>query len=285
MPMPGTPATSGTAGAAEKSTAQDKTAAAADDKKMPDAAAKRELTFDEFLSGSWVAQALPAMLKKTWDFVQSSVGGFLGVFGFLLSMIIVPLYLFYFLANGDLIARDWGGYLPIRQSAFKDEVVSALNEINGYIISFFRGQLIVAIINGALTGAGLLVMGLNFALLIGLLIMVLNLVPYIGILLCWFPAVAIALVQYGDWFHPLIVTLIFISVQQIDGLFISPKVVGDSVGLHPMTVIMSVFVWSLLMGGLLGAILAIPLTATLKVLLNRYVWQPRMAARAGAGAP
>src|SRR5581483_8660298 len=64
-------------------------------------------------------------------------------------------------------------------------------------------------------------------------------------------------------------------VQQVDGLFVTPKIVGESVGLHPMTVIVSVFVWSLLMGGLLGAILAVPMTATVKVLLRRYVWERR----------
>jgi predicted PurR-regulated permease PerM len=76
------------------------------------------------------------------------------------------------------------------------------------------------------------------------------------------------------------VTGIFVVVQQIDGLFITPKIVGESVGLHPMTVIVSVFMWSLLMGGLLGAILAVPLTATLKVLLKRYVWEKRLRAEA-----
>jgi predicted PurR-regulated permease PerM len=65
-------------------------------------------------------------------------------------------------------------------------------------------------------------------------------------------------------------------VQQIDGLFITPKIVGDSVGLHPMTVMASVFVWSLLLGGLLGAILAVPMTATVKVLLRRYIWERRL---------
>jgi predicted PurR-regulated permease PerM len=74
------------------------------------------------------------------------------------------------------------------------------------------------------------------------------------------------------------VTGIFIAVQQVDGLFITPKIVGESVGLHPMTVIVSVFVWSLLMGGLLGAILAVPMTATVKVLLRRYVWERRFRA-------
>jgi predicted PurR-regulated permease PerM len=69
------------------------------------------------------------------------------------------------------------------------------------------------------------------------------------------------------------VTIIFfLIVAQIDGLVTTPRIVGNSVGLHPMTVIMSVFLWTLVLGGLLGAVLAIPLTATLKVLLRRYVW-------------
>ena len=73
--------------------------------------------------------------------------------------------------------------------------------------------------------------------------------------------------------HPLWVTIIFfLIVAQIDGLVTTPRIVGNSVGLHPMTVIMSVFLWTLVLGGLLGAVLAIPLTATLKVLLHRYVW-------------
>jgi predicted PurR-regulated permease PerM len=113
---------------------------------------------------------------------------------------------------------------------------------------------------------------------------VLNLIPYLGIMICWVPAVIIASVQGGVgtwvpgdpwWLFPLVVTSIFIVVQQVDGLFVTPKIVGESVGLHPMTVIVSVFVWSLLMGGLLGAILAVPMTATLKVLLRRYVWERR----------
>src|SRR4030095_6079921 len=77
------------------------------------------------------------------------------------------------------------------------------------------------------------------------------------------------------WLWPAVVTGIFIFVQQVVGLFVTPKIVGESVGLHPMTVIVSVFVWSLLMGGLLGAILAVPMTATIKVLLKRYVWERR----------
>ena len=252
-------------------------------------AAEAEQLYDlqHLISGDWMRTTLPAVLRNAWNLIRQSVGGFLGIFGFLLSMIIVPIYLYYFLIESRNISESWGDYIPLRASAFKDEVVSVLAEINGYLIAFFRGQLLVSLINGTATGIGLVTVGLDFGLLIGLLLCLLGLIPYLGIILCWIPAVIIAIVQGGAgtwvpsepwWLFPVVVTGIFAIVQQIDGLFITPKVVGESVGLHPMTVIVSVFVWSLLMGGLLGAILAVPMTATVKVLLKRYVWQRRFMA-------
>lgn len=250
------------------------------------AAAPTDPTLDiqQFINGASLEQGLMTVIQNTWKLIRSSVGGFLGVLGFMLSLIIVPVYLYYFLIEAPNISQSWGDYIPLRASAFKDEVVSAISEINGYLIAFFRGQLVVSIINGTATALGLVIIGLDFGLLIGLLLCVLGLIPYLGIILCWIPAVIIASVQGGVgtwipgdpwWLLPAVVTGIFVVVQQIDGLFITPRIVGESVGLHPMTVIVSVFLWSLLMGGLLGAILAVPLTATSKVLLKRYVWQRR----------
>ena len=81
------------------------------------------------------------------------------------------------------------------------------------------------------------------------------------------------------WAYPLIVIGIFFVLQQINGLVTAPKIVGDSVGLHPVTVIFSMLFWSLLLGGLLGALLAVPLTAAVKVLFRHYIWEKRAAAR------
>jgi predicted PurR-regulated permease PerM len=246
------------------------------------------ITLQNLISGDWLAKTLPDVGRKLWGFVNTSVGGFLGAFGFLLSMVIVPLYLYYFLLEGPKIANTWSNYIPLRASKFKDEVVSTLTEINRYLIAFFRGQLVVSIINGVATGIGLQIVGLNFGWLIGLSLCVLGIIPYLGIIVCWIPAVVIASVQGGSylipqtsawWVFPLVVTGIFAAVQQVDGLIITPKIVGESVGLHPMTVIVSVFAWSLILGGLLGAILAVPMTAALKVLFQRYVWERAMSGR------
>lgn len=215
---------------------------------------------------------IPHIAAATGRFLQNSVGSVFGVFGVLLSLVLVPLFLFFFLNDGPSISRNWSNYLPLRASPLKSELVSLISEINNYLISFFRGQLIVSIIDGILIGISLLFLRLEFALLIGLLVAVLGLIPYLGMLICWVPAVLIAVAQFGDWWHPLIVTIIFIVANQLEGIFISPKIVGESVGLHPLTVIISVLAWSVILGGLLGALLAVPLTATLKVLLKRYFW-------------
>jgi len=219
---------------------------------------------------------LPYISEKIWALLKQSIGGFLGITGFLLSLVMVPIYLFFLLKESPAIEKRWREYLPLRNSPLKNEVAAVLEQINKYIIAYFRGQLLVCLIDGTLIGTALYFTGLNFAPLIGVLVVILTMIPYIGIILCWIPAVLIAAGQYGNWTQPLIVTGVFVVVQNLEAIFIAPRIVGNSVGLHPMTVIVSIFVWGLLIGGLLGPILAVPLTATIKVLLARYVWGRRL---------
>jgi len=221
-------------------------------------------------------QALPAVLGKLWDILKQSIGGFLGITGFLLSLILVPIYLFFLLTEKPRIQQRWKDYLPLRESPFRDEVAEVLSEINRYVTAYFRGQLLVCLVDGILIGTALTILGLNFAPVIGVLVVILTMVPYIGIIICWVPAVLIAAFQWGDWTHPMIVTAIFIVIQNLEGMFYAPRIVGNSVGLHPMTVIVSIFVWGLIIGGVIGPLLAVPLTATVKVLLARYVWARRL---------
>ena len=221
-------------------------------------------------------RALPTLAEKFWGILKQSIGGFLGVTGFLLSLILVPIYLFFLLKERPRIEKRWKDYLPLRASPFKDEVAEVLSEINKYITAYFRGQLLVCVVDGILIGTALTLMGLNFAPLIGVMVVVLTMVPYLGIIICWVPAVLIAAFQWGDWAHPIWVTVIFIAIQNLEGIFYAPRIVGNYVGLHPMTVIVSIFVWGLIIGGVLGPLLAVPLTATVKVLLARYVWGRRL---------
>jgi predicted PurR-regulated permease PerM len=245
------------------------------------AAGLDEITSQRSLQDSpWVQQTLqyfqeqlPTVAQRTWAFVLSSLTGVFGVFGFVFGLFMVPVYLFFFLKESPAIAHTWSRYLPLRKSEFKDELVIVLTEINGYLINFFRGQLVVSMVDGVLTAICLSILGLQFGFLIGLFLAVIGIIPWVGLAICYISALAISFVQFNDWVHPLWVSVIFFIVQQIDGMVVAPRIVGNSVGLHPMTVILSVFFWTLVLGGLLGALLAIPLTATVKVLMKRYVWE------------
>lgn len=233
-------------------------------------------------SWDWLKERFPALATKAWSFIGKS----LGFLGYVIGFFLVPIYLFFFLKEGQIIQKNWTNYVPLRASKAKDEVVGVLQEINGYLIAFFRGQLLVSMIDGVLVALGLLVIGMPYAVLIGVFVALLGIIPYIGNLMCLIPSLAISIYHFRDaanqiwgisqiWMYPLIVIGIFTVTQQLNSLVTAPKIVGDSVGLHPLTVIFSVLFWSLLIGGFLGSLLAVPLTASIKVLFRRYIWEMR----------
>ncbi len=221
-----------------------------------------------------LGEEAPLLLQRAGEVLLKGFGGFMGAFGVLLNVIIIPIYIFFLLTESRNIAKGWADFLPLKDSRFKQEVVSTMGEINGYLVAFFRGQLIVSAIDATLIASALwLFVGLNFSVVIGLLVLVLTFIPYLGIMLCYIPAVLIAIVQFGDWQHPAGVIAIMFGVQTLESTIIAPKIVGESTGLHPLTVIVSVFAWELILGGPIGALLAVPLTASLKVIMRRYVWE------------
>jgi predicted PurR-regulated permease PerM len=210
----------------------------------------------------WIRKALPKAFSL------------LGIwFGILTGLALIPIYAFYLLLEKRGIQSKWTNYLPVKDSAFKDELVFVLQSINDYMIAFFRGQVLVAICDGILYGIGFLLIGLPYAILLGAVAMVLTIVPFIGAVIIFVLAMLIALVQFGDWQHPLLVLTVFAVVQTLEGVVISPRIMKGRVGLHPLTIIIAVMVGTTLLGGVLGGILAIPLTAVLRVLMSRYVWK------------
>jgi predicted PurR-regulated permease PerM len=218
---------------------------------------------------TWLAQALPRV--GSWLFGQViRVASWLGV---LAGLALVPVYAFYFLLEKRGIETRWSDYLPVSESAFKRELVFVISSINGYLVAFFRGQVLVAICDGILYAIGFISIGLPYAVLLGVMATFLTLIPFLGAIFTCLTALVIALVQFGDLLHPLLVLGVFGVVQALEGLVISPKIMGDRVGLHPVAIIVAVMAGTTLLGGILGGMLAIPLAAALRVLMFRYVWQ------------
>jgi predicted PurR-regulated permease PerM len=217
----------------------------------------------------WLKVALPSV--GNWLLAQLTKAA--SWFGLLVGFAMIPVFLFYFLLEKRGIESHWTRYLPIHESSIKDEIVFILKSINEYLILFFRGQVLVALCDGVLLTIGFLAMGLDFAVLLGLTAGILSIVPFLGVAISIIPALILAAVQFGDWTHPMMVVGLFSLVQFLEGFVISPKIMGDRVGLHPLTIIIAVMVGTTLMGGIMGGILAIPLTAALRVLMFRYVWR------------
>ena len=234
--------------------------------------------------GRLLSQYKGVITRTGWAWLTAGSSKVLGFLGLFIGMIMVPVYLFFFLKDTASIRDHWHHYVPLKASRFKTELVDTLQEINGYLISFFRGQVLVALIDGVLVGIALEIYDLPYGFLIGVFMAILGVIPYIGSILCLIPACIIGYLHaqgvapFG--LSPLAyaggVLAIFISVQQINSLVTAPKIVGDSVGLHPLTVIFSMLFWSLVLGGFVGTLLAVPFTAAVKVLFRRFIWERQL---------
>jgi predicted PurR-regulated permease PerM len=235
-------------------------------------------------AGRMITQNMDGILTTGREWVTAGSTKVIGFLALALGMIMVPVYLFFFLKDSAAIRLHWHDYVPLRASRFKTELISTLQEINGYLISFFRGQVLVAAIDGILVGIALEIYGLPYGFLIGVFMAILGVVPYIGNILCLIPACIIGFLHAQEaapfglspWAYVGGILAIFVIVQQINSLVTAPKIVGDSVGLHPLTVIFSMLFWSIILGGFVGALLAVPLTAAVKVLFRRYIWERQL---------
>ncbi len=234
--------------------------------------------------GRMVVENLDVIFKTGTSWLTAGSTKLLGFLGLVLGMIMVPVYLFFFLKDSASIRTHWHDYVPLKASHFKATLVDTLQEINGYLVSYFRGQVLVAAIDGILVGIALTFFGLPYGFMIGIFMALLGIIPYIGNIICMVPACVIAYLHaqgahpfgLSPWAYVGCVLGIFLVVQQINSLVTAPKIVGDSVGLHPMTVIFSMLFWSLVLGGFVGALLAVPLTAAVKVLFRRFIWQRQL---------
>ena len=212
------------------------------------------------------------LTEKALGWLTAGTRALSGVSMAFIGTIMVPVFLFYFLLESASIAKNWHTVLPIRRSAFREEVVETLQEINNYIISFVRGQMLVSVIDGVILAIALKIMGLPYAVTIAAAAALLGIIPYLGMISTWIPAVLIAWFTWHDVSHVLIVTAIFGCVSQFDGWVLQPRIVGSRVKMHDLTVMFSVLFWSFVIGGVVGALLAVPLTASIKVIFTRYVW-------------
>ena len=139
-------------------------------------------------------------------------------------------------------------------------------EFVSILVAFFRGQLLIALMQGILYAIGFSIVGLRYGLVLGLLLGFLNIIPYLGSIVGLGTTIPIAYFQEGGGLGTVIaVVVVFTVVQLIESYVLTPRVMGDRTGLHPLAIIIAIFFWGSALGGISGMILAIPLTAFLVV--------------------
>jgi predicted PurR-regulated permease PerM len=226
------------------------------------------------------------LVRTHWEQAGGAAATMLGylsrsgfaLLGWIANIVLLPVLTFFFLRDWDLFVGRVAALVP-RDHA---ETVSRLAlESSAVLGAFLRGQLLVMLVLGVLYGIGLSLVGLNLGILIGIVAGVLTFVPELG------PATVIllggiaALVQYGDWQHLLGVLAVFSVGQVIESYWLTPKLVGDRIGLHPVAVIFAVLAGGQLFG-FLGMLLALPVAAVANVLL-RYAHERYTHSRLYAG--
>lgn len=205
------------------------------------------------------AQNLLSHLAPT---LKSAGAGIFNLFGFAASVAVIPVYLFFFLLSSNDPTKNLPEHLPFLKTEHRDDVVFLVREFLGILVAFFRGQLLIGLIMGVLLATGFSIGGLKFGLAIGLLTGLLNIVPYLGSILGLSVALPLAFLQPGGGL-PLvgICVAVFAAVQAIEGWLLTPRIMGRQTGLHPVAIIVAIFFWGQALGGILGMMLAVPLTA------------------------
>jgi predicted PurR-regulated permease PerM len=202
------------------------------------------------------------LLSHAIPSVRAAFGGVFDVVAFVTHIAIIPVYLFFFLLMRGTPTRHLGRHLTFLRPGVRDDVVFLASEFISIVESFFRGQLVIGLCMGVLFALGFTIIGLKFGLFLGLALGLLNIVPYLGTILGLAIAVPLAFFQPdGGWQLVGLVLVVKAIVQCIESWFLTPKIMGHHTGLHPVTIIVAIFFWGTAFGGVLGMVLAVPLTA------------------------
>lgn len=212
---------------------------------------------------SWLGTALGGLWR-----------GGLAVIDVVSILVITPVVAFYLLRDWDVMMDHVDELLPRRNAA---TIRHLAQEVDRTLASFVRGQGTVCLVLGSFYAIALAFVGLDFGILVGLMSGILSFIPFVGSIVGFLTSMGIALVQFDSWTMWAAVAGIFVFGQVVEGNFLTPKLVGDSVGLHPVWVM-----FALLAGGSLfgftGVLLAVPVASVIGVLIRFFIGRYRASA-------
>lgn len=228
-----------------------------------------------------LAERQAEFAQRGWQAVLGVGRGLGAVVALLGYVVLTPVLAFYLL-------RDWDGFIERVDDLLprdrRGAIAQFAAEYDALLGKYLRGQITVALAMGALTGLGLWIWQFPYAFLIGGLVSVFSVVPYLGLLLSLLPAIAVALTSGAVGLSLLKVGVVFGVVQGLEGSVISPRIVGDSVGLHPVWVVLALSAGGFYLG-FVGLLLAVPMAVGIKLVVVRLMRRYRDSSIYAQGRP
>lgn len=213
--------------------------------------------------------AIIRLEEMSLGFIQGVIQGLIALLGQSFNFILAPIISFYFLKDFNHLGEHALKSVPIR---YRDGVFQVSKEINLVLRKFIKGSLLVALWVGIITTVGMYLIGMDFFVLIGILVGITNIIPYFGAIISAIPAILLALLK-SKWLALYVVGLILL-IHQLESSILTPKIIGSSVGLHPLLIIFALLAGGQLWG-FVGLLLAVPLMAVLKIVFKhlyiRYI--------------
>ncbi|MBV7434030.1 AI-2E family transporter [Cardiobacteriaceae bacterium TAE3-ERU3] len=215
-------------------------------------------------------EALKENLGDATNFFQNVLSGLAKPANMIVTfgtyLFLIPVVAFYLLRDWDIMIAKINELIPRSAHSTIKDLARRCDIVLG---GFLRGQLMVMLALGIIYAVGLSVLGLDLAIVIGLFAGIVSFVPYLGLIIGIAIAGIMAIIQFQDWAHPLGVIAIFTIAQMIEGMFLTPKFVGDRTGLHPVAVLFAVLAGGQLFG-FMGVLLALPVAALINVFLGYF---------------
>ena len=222
---------------------------------------------EQMFSQENILDALKVTVPKLWSLISESINLLFGFF----TVFLILLYIVFILLDYESISEGWAHLMPKK---YRKTVTGILNDVKDGMNRYFRGQALVALCVGILFSIGFLIIDFPLAIGLGLFIGALNMVPYLQII-GFVPTIMLAILKAADtgdkfWIIIASATAVFIVVQIIQDGYLVPRIMGKITGLNPAIILLSLSIWGSLMG-MLGMIIALPLTTLMLSYYQRYI--------------
>ncbi|NTU76374.1 MAG: AI-2E family transporter [Alphaproteobacteria bacterium] len=221
-----------------------------------------------------VGQYAGSVVGWAGKLLREVISGGVALFDILALIVITPVVAFYLLRDWPKLVQNVDSLLPRHHHA---TIRAELDNIDRTLSGFLRGQALVCLCLGFIYSLGLTLAGLKYGATIGIIAGILSFIPYVGSTFGFVASLALAFVQFDNFFDISMVLLVFLVGQSLEGYVLTPKLVGDRVGLHPVWILFAIFAGGTLMG-FTGVLIAVPVAAVIGVLIRFALQQYKTSA-------